>query len=64
MFLLMRDLFRRRTRLERLTQQYTRLMKRSYEKALHDREESIRLKERAYRIYEEIKELNYSLADM
>lgn len=60
---MIKDIFKRKTRLEKLTAQYTALMKRSYEKALNNNEESKKLKQKAMKIREEIKELNFSFAD-
>ena len=57
------DIFRRKTQLEKLTAQYTTLMKQSYEKALIDKEESKSFHEKAMKIREQIQQLSYSFPE-
>jgi len=59
----MKDIFRRKTHLEKLTTQYATLIKRSFEKALFNKEESRALQQKARKIRQEIKQLSYSYAD-
>ena len=53
----------RKTQIEKLTDQYTSLMKRSYEKALVNTEESKIFHEKAMIVRDQIQQLNYSFAE-
>ena len=57
------DIFRRKTQLEKLTAQYTALMKQSYKKALIDKEESKFFHEKAMKIRVQIQQLSYSFSE-
>ena len=48
------DWFRKKSRLERLRERYTRLMRKSYEISLKDPKRSERIHSQADRVYEEI----------
>jgi hypothetical protein len=56
-------LFRKKTRLEKLKKRYTDLMRQSYQTALKSREESEKIRQRAERIFDEIKYLSIRYAD-
>lgn len=49
--------FRKKSRLERLRERYTRLMRKSYEIALRDPKQSERVHSQAEKVYEEIRYL-------
>ena len=49
--------FKKRSKLEKLKKEYARLMKRSFENALKNREKSEKAREQARKIYEEIVQL-------
>ena len=55
--------FNRKTRLEKLQKKYAELMKKSFRVALHDTEESERMRQRAREIYSEIQYLSLKRAD-
>lgn len=55
--------FNRKSRLEKLQQRYSELMKKSFRVALRDTEESERVRQRAREIYKEIQYLSLQRAD-
>ena len=55
--------FRKKTKLEKLKERYTFLMKKSYEIALKDRNKSEKVHHQADRIYREIKYLTFHNGD-
>ncbi|MAT90725.1 MAG: hypothetical protein CMC35_08520 [Flavobacteriaceae bacterium] len=52
-----------KTKLDRLKERYSHLMKRSFRIALHNKEESDRINREARKLYEQIKYLSLQEAD-
>lgn len=59
----MKDIFRKKTRLEKLKARYTELMRKSFKASLKDQEKSEKVRKQAQEIYEEIQYLSVKYAD-
>ncbi len=57
------NLFRKKTRLERLKERYRSLMKRSFRSALNDKAQSDRLHQEADKVFEEIQYITLKYGD-
>ncbi len=55
--------FKRKTRLEKLQEKYTGLMRKSFSTSLHDRERSNEVKKKAKEVFKEIEYLSLTHAD-
>ena len=55
--------FKKRSRIERLQERYAELMKKSFKIALKNQEESEKVQQQAYKVFDEIKYLTLQKAD-
>lgn len=55
--------FKKRSRVEKLQEKYADLMKKSFKIALKDQEESNKMQQQAYKVFDEIKYLTLQNAD-
>jgi|GEM_PF-524281 len=54
---------KRKSRIEKLEQKYTELMRKSFKVALKDKDESEKVQKQAFKIFDEIKHLTLQNAD-
>lgn len=55
--------FKKKSRIEKLQQRYADLMRKSFNIALKDQEESEKMQEQAYKVFDEIRYLTLQKAD-